>query len=187
MSINGKALLKAMKKAARHGGYKLRVEQDEIILFTEKWYVHLDMDFVSRSVLALLVEHTGKIPASGEILQVTEKEDPQTVMGDAIREEIGKWRGSRTEQEVSMSPVIYHGLQLFQGTDGKLFGVNPAHLGLMERDDVVKGVGTALDDDRVLWQCADGNVILPAVRPAEDGGFSEWQKVWQVLESVPLK
>lgn len=187
MAINEKYLLKAMKNAAKHGDYKMRREGDQLILFAEWWYVHLDMDYISRSVLALLVEHTGRIPDSGEMLLVTLKDDPQTVMEDAIREEIQKWSGSRTEDSVVMSPVMYHGLQIFQTPGWKCYGVDPAQLEFMERDNVTKGVGTVLDGNRILWNCENGNVILRAARPSEDGGFDEWQNVWQVLESVLLK
>ncbi len=187
MAINEKSLLKAMKNAAKKGGYMLKADETGLVLFTYDWYAHLDMGCVSRPMLALLVEHTGRIPTPGDILLVTTKEDPQTVMDDAIREEIRKWSGSEKSVQADMAPILFRGLQVFQTNAGECFGVNPAYLGLMERDDVVKGHAVVLDGDRILWNCADGNVILRAVRPTEDGGFHEWLPAWRALESVPLK
>lgn len=187
MAINEKSLLKAMKNAAKKGGYKMEVRENDIFFFTDGWYVHLNTDYISRPVLALLVEHTGRIPEAGEALLVLGKEEPQTVMRDAIAEEIRRWTHRPADENVLMAPMMFHGLQLFQSINKHCYGVNPAYLDLMERDDVEKSRGVVLAGDKIMWQCVDGNVILPAIRPTEDGGYDEWQSVWQALESVQLK
>lgn len=64
MILNEKALVAAMKKATKAGGYTVMVDEEATVrIFTNRWYATLAK--LPRKVAALLVEHLGYLPQRG--------------------------------------------------------------------------------------------------------------------------
>lgn len=88
MIINEKGLARALKLAYKHGGYTLIANGEQIILFTEGWYLQCDKDKFPRKALATIVEHMGTLPTMDAALSIADGEEPQVVMPEGIAVEM---------------------------------------------------------------------------------------------------
>ena len=185
MIINEKGLLRAMKNAAKSGGYKLFMDGPwELVLFTARWFIRLDAEFLPRKVAALIVEHTGKLPEAGDSMWVTEKEDPQIILEDTMREEIRSRTAGEGLGEALLVPLFFKGYQLFQTQDRRCWAADPGTLGLLDRARVEKGSAIVIQGGGILWSGNASEVVVPVLRPEDGEGHDEFLAAWKALESV---
>lgn len=59
MLINEAGLVRAIKRAYKHGGYVVANLGDAVAIYTENWYIQANRALFSRKALATIVEHMG--------------------------------------------------------------------------------------------------------------------------------
>ena len=189
MIINEKGLARALKLAYKHGGYTLIANGEQIILFTEGWYLRCDKDKFPRKALATIVEHMGTPPTTADALSIADGEEPQVVMPEVAGQDVSSWESGQAEETASMVPFIVWGMQLYQVADGAgpCYGVDPVALAVTERDIAGQAAAAVLGDGRLKWEHDGETVIVGAVRPAGRYWDRPWQQeVWAALEAVDL-
>lgn len=191
MIINEKGLARALKLAYKHGGYTLLHNEQEIIIYTEGWYIQADRDKFPVKALATIVEHMGTIPTSTDALLIAAGEPPQVTMPEIVGGAVAGWIcGDNTEEvtEVTMVPVIVRGLQLYQEEGGgSCYGVGLSALGIVDRLVAEMKNATAVEETRLEWHHDGEKVIVAAERPTASYWAKDSEKqVWEVLEGVDL-
>ena len=188
MLINEAGLVRAIKRAYKHGGYVVANLGDAVAIYTENWYIQANRALFSRKALATIVEHMGMIPEKNVPTSILKDEDPQLVLKEVAADDMSHWRGGERGEEVTLVPVIMQGYQIFQPEGGgACYGVSLSDLEIMEREIAEHGQATVVDGDRLLW-CGDNEVVaLDTVRKARSSWAKEWERaVWNALEGVDL-
>lgn len=192
MLINEAGMVKAVKNSYKNEGYTVYNHGAVVSIFSVLWYVKCGWGVLPRKVLAAIVEHMGTIPQQDAPLFVEKGEDPQLAFPETIRGEIARWCEGEAEGEAVMMPVTVKGFQLYQETvSGQCNGVDPIHLGIVERALAQKGTAAVASGNRLLWKGDAGGqeaVVLGAVRK-NSFVAEEWERaVWKALEGVaPLR
>ena len=187
MLINEAGLVRAIKRAYKHGGYVVANLGDAVAIYTENWYIQANRALFSRKALATIVEHMGMIPDT-EPVSIVKDGEPQLIMPDVAADEIAHWRTGERTDAVTMATVIMQGYQIFQPDGGgACYGVSLLDLGSMEREMVEHGAAAVIDGDRLLWRGDTEVVAMDAVRKARSSWAKEWERaVWNALEGVDL-
>ena len=186
--IEPKKLAKAMKAAAKGGGYKLYAPADgrNLYLWNDLWCVVLDAERIPRLVLATIVEQTGELPRPGACGIVT-TDGVQTLLQDAAEKEVC----FRTEASgevvafVKLAPIRYHGLLIYQSPKLEVFATAGAGIGIAETSAIRSA---AVYDGCRLSFSADGeSLVLHCDRPAQNRETPPQElPVWAALESCDL-
>ena len=192
MILNEKNLIRQMKAAAKGAGYKFFVEETSqkettIWIWTEAWAVKAALPDLPRTVLALLVEHTGKLPQAWDRLCVTESETQRILEDEAEAEAKMQTEfiaGNPLGAGARLVPVLLRGRQGFQDPGGTFYTVSPAALGLVEREAATKTAADVLPG-RLRWEGGEETVTVPYYRPSADVPEEE-ARIWAALESVDL-
>lgn len=111
MLINEAGLIRAIKRAYKHGGYTVANHGDAISIYAQTWYIQINRALVTNKVLAAIVEHMGMIPEVGAPTSVMKDEDPQLVLAEVAADDMDHWRSGQRGEEVTMVPVIMQGYQ----------------------------------------------------------------------------
>lgn len=190
--IDAKNLAKAMKSAAKGGGYKIFVPKDgeNLYIWTDLWCVVLSALRVPRMVLGTIVEQTGELPTPGACGVVT-KDGVQTLLQEAAKEEVNAWAEENAKNEVFVkaAPIRYHGMLIYQAKAGpailKVYATTGAGISIIERSFAKSAIVT---DDSRLFYVDDGEyLILRCSRPTNHPGTpGEELPVWAALESCDL-
>ena len=184
--IEAKSLAKAMKSAAKGGGYKIYVpeERGNLYLWTDLWCVVLEARRVPRLVLAPIVEQTGELPKIG-VCGIVTAEGLQTMLKDAAREECNAWTDDGEETFAKLAPIRYRGMLIYQSEQMEVFATNGAGIGIIERS---AAKSASVTDESRLFYVADGEcLILHCSRPVKHLGTpSAEMPVWAALESCDL-
>ena len=135
MLINEAGLVRAIKRAYKHGGYVVANLGDAVAIYTENWYIQANRALFSRKALATIVEHMGMIPEKNVPTSILKDEDPQLVLKEVAADDMSHWRGGERGEEVTLVPVIMQGYQIFQPPGGgSCWGVPLYLLDMIERD-----------------------------------------------------
>ena len=118
MLINEAGLVRAIKRAYKHGGYVVANLGDAVAIYTENWYIQANRALFSRKALATIVEHMGMIPEKNVPTSILKDEDPQLVLKEVAADDMSHWRGGERGEEVTLVPVIMQGYQIFQPPGG---------------------------------------------------------------------
>ena len=118
MLINEAGLVRAIKRAYKHGGYVVANLGDAVAIYTENWYIQANRALFSRKALATIVEHMGMIPEKNVPTSILKDEDPQLVLKEVAADDMSRWRGGERGEEVTLVPVIMQGYQIFQPPGG---------------------------------------------------------------------
>ena len=186
--IDAKNLAKAMKSAAKVGGYRIYepAEGKNLYIWTLGWCVVLDADRVPRLVLATIVEQTGELPEPGVCGLVTE-DGMQTIMQDTAEAAVSDWTDYDTENEsaVKLAPIRYRGMLIYQAEQLCVYATGGAGLSIIERSAAKSAV--AAEENR-LFYTADGEcLILRCSRPSQNHDTLKQElPVWAALESCDL-
>lgn len=188
MLIDETGLVRAIKRAYKHGGYVVFNLGDAVAVYTENWYIQAGRALFPRKALAAIVEHMGMIPEKNVPTSIVKDEDPQLVLNDVAAADMNHWGSGERGEEVTMAPVIMQGYQIFQPPGGgACWGVPLYLLDMIERDAAEYAAAAVIDQSRMLWE-ADGEAIaINAVRKARSSWAKEWERaVWNTLECVDL-
>ncbi len=184
--IDAKNLAKAMKKAAKGGGYKLFAPRgkNDIYLWTDQWCVVLSTDRVPRLVLATIVEQTGDLPKTGVCGVVTE-DGIQTMIESAMRAEIMLCTNSDGLDAVHAAPMRYRGMLIYQAENRNVFAANGYGIGIIDRSAAKRA---SVAHEAKLFYTDEGEcLILPCSRPATEADTPDPEReVWKALEGVNL-
>lgn len=184
--IEAKNLAKAMKSAAKGGGYKIYEPEDgdNLYIWTDLWCVVLCADYVPRLVLGTIVEQTGAMPKPGFCGIVT-AEGLQTMLKDAAREECNAWTDSGEDTFAKLAPIRYRGMLIYQSEKMEVFATNGSGIGIIERG-AAKSAGVT-DECRLFYVDAGECLILHCSRPTQNPGtLPQEMPVWAALESCEL-
>ena len=188
MLINEAGLVRAIKRAYKHGGYVVANLGDAVAIYTENWYIQANRALFSRKALATIVEHMGMIPEKNVPTSIVKDEDPQLVLKEVAADDMNRWCGGERGEEVTLVPVIMQGYQIFQPPGGgACWGVPLYLVDMIERDPAEHIGADVIDKDRLLWEADGEAVVINAVRKACSGWAKEWERaVWNALEGVDL-
>jgi len=188
MLIDEKGLVKAIKRAYKADGYNVMNLGNQVAIYTDGWYLRCDWGKFPRKALATIVEHLGMVPPSSDALTVVAKEEPQVIMPEIVGQEVACWVNGNTDERVTMVPVTFKGLSLYQLDEGgKCYGVDPISLGIVERTVAEYKDGMVMSESRMGWQHDGEMVVVSTSRPTAAYWAKEWeQKAWAALESVDL-
>lgn len=188
MLINEAGLIRAIKRAYKHGGYTVVNHGDAISIYAQTWYIQINRALVTNKVLAAIVEHMGMIPEVGAPTSVMKDEEPQLVLAEVATDDMAHWRSGQRGEEVTMVPVIMQGYQIFQPPGGgACWGLPLLFLDMIERDAAEHTGADVIDADRLLWEADGEAVVIDAVRKARSSWSKEWERaVWTALEGVDL-
>ena len=188
MLINEAGLVRAIKRAYKHGGYVVANLGDAVAIYTENWYIQANRALFSRKALATIVEHMGMIPEKNVPTYILKDEDPQLVLKEVAADDMSHWRGGQRGEEVTLVPVIMQGYQIFQPPGGgSCWGVPLYLLDMIERDAAEHTGADVVDEDRLLWEADGEAVVIDTVRKARSSWAKEWERaVWNALEGVDL-
>ena len=186
MLINEAGLVRAIKRAYKHGGYVVANLGDAVAIYTENWYIQANRALFSRKALATIVEHMGMIPDDGEAVAIEKDDQPQAIMAGIVSDDVDGWMGGEVASMASYVPVTFRGYQLFQEVSGRqAYGVDPAALAIIERVTAEMGSAAISGDHALAWSHDGETVMLEAIRKATWAW--EWERtVWEALESVDL-
>ncbi|MBR2365934.1 MAG: hypothetical protein IKM36_06680 [Oscillospiraceae bacterium] len=186
--IEPKKLAKAMKTAAKGGGYKLYAPADgrNLYLWNDLWCVVLDAERIPRLVLATIVEQTGELPRPGACGIMT-TDGVQTLLQDAAEKEC-RFRTAaygKVETLVKLAPIRYHGLLIYQSPKLEVFATNGAGISIAASSAVRSA---HISDGCRLIFAADGEcLILHCDRPSQNSDIPPQEMpVWAALESCDL-
>jgi len=133
--IEPKNLAKAMRSAAKGGGYKILLSDDEptLYIWNDIWAVAIDADSIPRLVLATIVEQTGEIPKRGSCGIVT-KDGVQMLSADVAKKECRSRTAAegRPEAFVRLTPIRYRGMLVYQTTRREIYATNGAGISIAE-------------------------------------------------------
>ena len=188
MLINEAGLVRAIKRAYKHGGYVVANLGDAVAIYTENWYIQANRALFSRKALATIVEHMGMIPEKNVPTSILKDKDPQLVLKEVAADDMSHWRGGERGEEVTLVPVIMQGYQIFQTAGGgPCWGCPLGLLNMIERDMAEHGGADVVDNNRLLWTGDGEAVAMDAVRKARSSWAKEWERaVWNALEGVDL-
>ena len=188
MLINEAGLIRAIKRAYKHGGYTVANHGDAISIYAQTWYIQINRALVTNKVLAAIVEHMGMIPEVGVPTSVMKDEEPQLVLAEVATDDMAHWRSGQRGEEVTMVPVIMQGYQIFQPPGGgACWGLPLLFLDMIERAPAEHQGADVIDGDRLLWEADGEAVVIDAVRKARSSWSKEWERaVWTALEGVDL-
>lgn len=186
--IDAKNLAKAMKSAAKGGGYKIfaPMTNGNLYLWTNQWCVVLSADKVHRLVLAQIVEATGDLPKIG-ICGIVTEEGLQTLLPETAEAECRALthEDTATESAVKEAPIRYRGFLIYQNELGKVYATTGAGISIIERS-AAKNAFVS-EERRLFYTAPDECLILPARRPVKDPETPEQElQVWAALESCAL-
>jgi len=188
MLINENGLARAVKYAYKHGGYSVVCDDSKMAIYTGEWLVIRDRDKMPRKVLGAIAEHAGLIPDDTP-MKIQSKGEPQTILADVAEGEVENWTAGPRGENVTYVPVIMQGYQVYQaqGGAGACFGIDLAHLEILERAPAIDNPGAVLGGARLVWRLEDEAVAILAVRKATADWVEEWERaVWAALEGVDL-
>lgn len=188
MLINEKGLVRALKHAYKHGGYVIINQEDQVILYTSGWYIRADWGKFPIKALATIVEHMGSLPTSEGALDIAAGGEPQVIMPEKAGDDVADWIADGSKTTVTMVPVVYEGLQVYQteAGAGPCYAVDPMALAILERDVATKKQATVVDPYRMAWHHDGEDVIITAQRPGAYYWEDYHKEVWTALEGVDL-
>ena len=184
--IDEKKLVKALKSAAK-AGYNLFVTEGKaplLYLFTPDWLLRLPMRELPRAVLALIVEHTGRIPEPGDCSAVY-ADGEQAILPEPAQEEIARRETGDVLDPVRCVPLRWGPRVLYQSAGSlRVWSVMPGALTLIA-EDAERKFAEILGGDRMLWRSDDTELIVPCYR-ADETAPDGVRAIWAALESVKL-
>lgn len=186
--IEAKNLAKAMKTAAKNGGYRILMPKDgeNLYIWTETWCVVLNARRVPRVVLAAIVEKTGELPTPGTCGAIFDA-GMQTIVEEMATEQIRLLTANDEEKEtfVNLSPIRYSEQRIYQAACLNVFAISGAGISIIERSASTSGI--VVDGSRLFFVDNGDCLILPCRRPSDDPNTPEEElQVWEALESCEL-
>ena len=136
MVISEKGLCAAMSAAfkKKNTGYKVAARLsdkgvEEIVLSAPGWTAIVTRENAPRKALALIVEHMGDLPQTGQAFQVQDKKAQAEILSMAVPE-----TGDTAESiTVKRTQLNYNGYQIWQRTnDQKVFMMPAQHEDLLD-------------------------------------------------------
>lgn len=194
MIISETGLARALKEAYKHGGYKITATEDQLCLYTDKWYVRTTWKKLPRKVLATIVEQIG-IPEYGPVMLCRKNMPAQTVMPDVAGAEIGAWEEQvREESGIECAehvPMVVKTVQIYQTDDLHAYGFDLTALAILEEYTATMERAPILLHGEIgirgAWEEENEVVTIVACRPTAQYWASESEKaVWKALETVDL-
>lgn len=188
MLINEKGLVRNIKRAFKGEGYTVQNLGDRICVYGGDWYVQGLRALFPRKALAAIVEHVGEIPEKGTAVFIIKDGEAQMILPDVAEDDNEHWLCGDRGREVTITPVIMQGYQVFQPDGGGACWGIPMHLLETVERDVAEHTGAeVLGEDRLMWEGDGEVVVIDGVRKACSGWAKEWERVcWGALESVNL-
>lgn len=175
MIVNEKGLLKIMKEAHKSYGYSVAVETDtagveNIIIITQNCAVIGDKKNMPRKVLALIVEHMGELPQSGEAFQIR-KNEPQTEIFDAATQTIREIHaGNKPLKLIKRTDLTLGGYRLWQRKDDlRIFKLDPVLESVLF---LSRGVHRIVGDDVLMMEDTESRAYVYFEKPDKNG--SAW-------------
>lgn len=186
--IDAKNLSKAMKSAAKGGGYKLYEPEDgnNLYIWNDLWCVVLSADYVPRLVLGTIVEQTGALPKPG-FCGIVNEDGMQTLLPDVAEKECRFRTATKASEEtyVKLAPIRYRGMLVYQAATLEVFATNGAGIGIAERSAVKSAA--VFENSKLIFTDAGECLILHCCRPTSTvDTLAEWLPVWTALESCAL-
>lgn len=175
MIVNEKGLLKVMKEAHKGYGYSVAATNDaigveSIIIITKECVVVGDKKKMPRKVLALIVEHMGELPQSGEAFQVR-KNQPQTEIFDAATQHLKEMHSDNKPLKlIKRTDITLSGYRLWQRKDDlRIFKLDPV------LEDVLflsRGIHRIVGDDVLMMEDTESRAYVYFEKPDKNG--STW-------------
>ncbi|MEG2177121.1 MAG: hypothetical protein RRY97_09630, partial [Oscillibacter sp.] len=187
MLIDEKGLVKAIKEAYAHNGYNVLNAGRQAIIYADEWFIRCDWNILPRKALAIIVEHMGLIPGDGDTVSITKGGDPQVIMSEVVGQDIDGWTTGEPFGAVTMVPVMFRGLQLYQEVDGHTcYGVDPLPLAIIERA-LAAHIPVEITGGNQMVCNTDGEMVAIAIYRKAAYCGQDWERdVWTAMESVDL-
>jgi hypothetical protein len=156
--INEKGLCACMKDAWRDGvgGYTVSVVGEEMTIRASAWIAQMPLGLVPRKALALLVEHIGSIPESGEAFRCAKKLGAQAVIA-AVEAQVCSVGLPQSAGEAKVTQLHYKSKSVWQDTETlQIVAVNPELLRLVDHETDAEAT---IRQERIS-EYGDGNVLV---------------------------
>lgn len=195
MIISERGLVKAMKAALKEEGFFVARIENRLIVYSEEWYVEMNIHEAARKVLAFIVECLGGIPAEGETYTLQRGEIPAREMDKFAEDDRREWTNFKLDHTTEWTPMLFDGMLLyqqipaFQDEFNRIFGIDTVHIGIVDRAWAGR-TAEASEDGRLRWRAqGSGELIIIMGKCATNGtSYAEpWKRsVWNVLEHIDL-
>lgn len=164
--INGKALLRQMKRDYKYLGYDLYAYNDDgdtrYFLRTNEWAIDVAARNLPRKVLALVVEHTGELPDKGAV-NVGKNGIQTEILGMEDVEQITRRKGVH----ISKAPIMYREYELWQAPkDLNVAALRPDIRAIVNIENARQ---TLYDDNTVFWTDGDTTIAITCERDMPQG------------------
>lgn len=170
MILNGKALVRAMKEAKKHGGYRVFVDGAYTVIYCWHWGVRCLTKQLPPNVFGKVAEDLMQWPESGECWFVTRKE-VQKELSDTT-EDILKRLAEAGGMPLRKTPLDLKGWELWQTIPGmKIVAFDPALTALCT-EYKPEYITTTENENVARWL---GCVSTVWAFPLSDGMISEQQ------------
>lgn len=181
-------LTRALRRAYKSGGYTVNIQEQEIAIYTDSWYIKTRQRLLPRKTLAAVVEHMGMLPEEKTLVFIEKNMEPQILLEQTAEEDAERWQGGMCGGVVTLAPVIAQGLQIFQPPGGgPCWGANLSELEILERDAAQHESAMSMDGNRLMWTREAEMVVLETVRKAAASWAMPWERtLWSVLEGADL-
>lgn len=196
MLLSEKGLTRALKDAYKGSGYTINNTEEQVQIYTGRWYIRATWDKFPVKALATIVEHMGQLPTEEGAWNLSKAGDPQSVMQTKVGEDVARWELGNDQEpgvQVMVVPVTFGGMQVLQarmkGYD--CYGVHTADLGIVNHGERPETAALARGNDIVYKESGEDDVlvVLQGVRPSacpEDGNNDWAGDAWVALEQVAL-
>lgn len=169
--LNEKNVIAVMKAAWKSAaGYKIKMDDEGVILSMQGAFAYIPRARLPRKVLALIVEHIGKIPGDFEAYCVSKFNGAQSIIVAMMEEELKGRKDSagEAEEHIQKTRLTYGAWEIWQGIDSKrVFALDPDKLKMIDEKAKIESL---VAEDMVLmiddgeWVMFDQSMIDKTVR-----------------------
>lgn len=158
--LNERCTLAVMKAAWRStDGYRIRMDDEAVILSMDGIFAYVPRSRLPRKVLALIVEHIGKIPEAFEAYCASKKNGAQCILAEMMEKALNERKAlaEKSEERINKTRLQYGAWEIWQGLDsGRVFAFDPDNLQMIDENAQAESL---VADDMALM-IADGAWVM---------------------------